>query len=129
MTSTIVESDMLKACSPANDQKIVATSGYLDDKSAIGLRCTNPGTSERPVCGYYLVAEPGGETVFTAFVDQGIGKNQAEAPAAGYSKEDLKIRDDKGSVIKLSDRVKLTGRIRVTPEERFCSMLVDRIER
>lgn len=127
--NAVVEAHLLEACSPSNGGKDVATSGYLDDKSAYGLLCSNPGAAERPSCQYYVLEKPGGETVFAAFIDKGFGKNQAEEPAAGYSKEDLKIRDDKGSVIAFSDRVKLTGRISVTPEGRFCSMLVDRIER
>jgi hypothetical protein len=125
----VVQVHLLDACSPANGGKDVTVSGYLDDKGGAGVLCTNPGTADRLTCGYAVLTNPGGEKVFSAFVNQGMGKNQGEKPAAGYKKEDIKIRDDKGSVISLSDKVKLTGKMTVFAERRGCVMTVDKIER
>ena len=127
--NAVVEAHLLEACSPANGGKDVAVSGYLDDKGGTGVVCTNPGTADRLTCGYAVLTDPGGEKVFSAFIDQGMGKNQGEKPAAGYKKEDIKIRDDKGSVISLSDKVKLTGKMTVLADRRGCYMAVDKIER
>jgi hypothetical protein len=124
-----VEANLLDACSPTNIGKDVATSGYLDDKGGSGLLCSNPGTTDRPTCGYAVLTDPGGEKVFSAFIDQGIGKNRGEKPPAGYKKEDLKIRDDKGDLISLSNKVKLTGKMTVLAERGGCYMAVDKIER
>src|SRR6478736_293711 len=99
-----VELQPADVCSSDNAGKYVSTSGYLDDKDEAGLMCTNPGSS-RMTCRYSVLANPGGAEVFSAFIEQGKSKNQAEKPSTGYRREDLKIRDDNGSMISLSDRV------------------------
>ncbi len=123
-----VQVSLLDACLPANGGKDVTTSGYLGDKEGSGVLCTNPG-ADRMTCGYAVLTDPDGEKVFSAFVDQGNSKNQAEKPPSGYKKEDIKIRDDKGSVISLSDKVKLTGKMTTFDSGRGCVMAVDKIER
>ena len=125
----VVEVSLVDACSPANADKVVVTSGYLADKAGTGVLCTNPGTSDRPTCGYAVLTSPDGLSAFAAFIDQGIGKNKGEKPAAGYKNDDIKIRDDKGDVISLSDKVKLTGKMTYLSELRRCTMTVDKIER
>ena len=123
-----VEAHLLEACAPANGGKVVTTSGYLGDKGGTGIMCSNPGAVPM-TCGYSVLIGPDGEKVFSAFIEQGFSRNQAEKLAAGYKEEDIKIRDDKGSLISLSDKVKLTGRVTVLAERRGCFMAVDRIER
>lgn len=124
--NAVVQANLLDACSTANQGKNVTTSGYLDDGN--GLMCSNPGAA-RMTCGYSVLTNPGGSKVFSAFINNGSGANQAEKMPAGYKKEDLKIHDDKGSVITLSDKVKLTGKMTVLADRRGCSMDVDKIER
>ncbi len=123
-----VQASLLDACLPANGGKDVTTSGYLGDKGGSGVLCTNPG-ADRMTCGYAVLTDPDGEKVFSAFIDQGKSKNQAEKPPSGYKKEDIKIRDDKGSVISLSDKVRLTGKMTTFDSGRGCVMAVDKIER
>ena len=122
-----LEASILDVCSPDNQNKDVSTSGYLDDGKE-GLLCSNPG-AERMSCGYSVLTNPRGPKVSSAFIDQGSGANQGEKPAAGYKKEDLKIHDNKGSLVSLSDRVKLTGKMTVLAERRGCIMIVDKIEK
>lgn len=126
---SVVEVSLVDACSPANAEKIVTTSGYLADKAGTGVLCSNAGSTDRPTCGYALLTSPDGLSAFAVFIEQGIGKNKGEKPAAGYKPEDIKIRDDKGEVISLSDKVKLTGKMTYLPELRRCTMTVERIER
>jgi hypothetical protein len=122
-----IQVSLLEVCSENNQDKDVTTSGYLDDGKN-GLLCSNPG-AKRMSCGYSVLTNPGGPKVFSAFIDNGSGANQGEKPAAGYKKEDIKVHDDKGSVISLSDKVKLTGKMMVLADRRGCTMTVDKIER
>jgi hypothetical protein len=48
---------------------------------------------------------------------------------SGYKKEDIKIRDNAGNVINLSDKVKLTGEMNVTPDQKVCFLNVTKIEK
>ena len=124
---TAVQVNLLEVCSPDNQDKDVTASGYLDDGEK-GLLCSNPG-AKRMSCGYSVLTNPGGPKVFSAFIDNGNGANQAEKMPAGYKKEDIKVRDEKASVISLADKVKLTGRMTVLANRMGCSMEVDKIER
>ena len=122
-----VEVNLLDACAPANGGKVVTTSGYLGDKGGTGVMCSNPG-AQPMTCGYSVLTGPDGEKVFSAFIVQGYSRNQAEKPEAGYKKEDIKIRDEKGSLISLSAKMRLTGMMTVLAERRGCWMAVDKIE-
>jgi len=118
--------DIGNICATDNDKKYVSTSGYLDDRGSIF--CSNIGGG-RLDCGLDVVASPGGSKVFSADIEEGSSADEIEKLASGYKKEDIKIHDDKGAVINLSDKVKLTGKMTLTPDGSVCFMTVDKIER
>jgi hypothetical protein len=124
-TKEAVPVDLANVCSADNEKKYVSTSGYLDDKG--GVFCSNIGG--RMDCGFAVLPEPGGEKKFSADIEQGSGADEVEKLDRGYKKEDIKIHDDKGVVINLSDKVKLTGQMSITPDGSVCFMKVDKIER
>jgi hypothetical protein len=121
-----VQIDIKDICSPDNEKKYVTTSGFLDDKG--GVFCSNIG-SGRMNCGFAVLANAGGDKVFSADIEQGSGSSEVEKMEKSYKKEDIKIHDDKGAVIALSDKVKLTGEMSITPDRSVCFMTVDKIER
>jgi hypothetical protein len=121
-----VQVDIKDICSPDNEKKYVSTSGYLDDKG--GVFCSNIG-SGRMNCGFAVLANAGGDKVFSADIQEGSGADEVEKLERSYKKEDIKIRDDKGQVISLSDKVKLIGEMSITAERSVCFMTVDKIER
>ena len=125
-TKDAVPMDISSICSADNEKKYVSTSGYLDDRGSIF--CSNIG-SGRMNCGMDVVADPGGKKVFSADIEQGSSADEIEKLESGYKKEDIKIHDDKGAVISLSDRVKLTGQMSITPDGSVCFMTVDKIEK
>ena len=118
--------DIGNICAADNEKKYVSTSGYLDDRGSIF--CSNIGGG-RLNCGMDVVTSPGGKKVFGADIEEGSGADEIEKLASGYKKEDIKIHDDKGAVISLSDKVKLTGQMSIAPDGSVCFMKVDRIER
>ena len=121
-----VQIDIKDICTPDNEKKYVTTSGYLYDKG--GVFCSNIG-SGRMNCGFTVLANPGGDKVFSADIEQGSGADEVEKLERSYKKEDIKIRDDKREVINLSEKVKLTGEMSITPDRSVCFMTVDKIER
>src|SRR5690349_18110283 len=104
--------DIGNICAADNEKKYVSTSGYLDDRGSIF--CSNIGGG-RLDCGLDVVASPGGSKVFSADIEQGSSADEIEKLESGYKKGDIKIHDDKGAVISLSDKVKLTGQMSITP--------------
>ena len=118
--------DISGICAADNEKKYVSTSGYLDDRGSIF--CSNIGGG-RMNCGMDVVASPGGAKVFSADIEDGGSADEIEKLESGYKKEDIKIHDDKGAVISLSDKVKLTGQMSITPDGSVCFMTVDKIER
>ena len=125
-TKEAVPVDIANICAADNKKKYVSTSGYLDDRGSIF--CSNIGGG-RLNCGMDVVAGPGGKKVFGADIEQGSGADEIEKLASGYKKEDIKVHDDKGAVIGLSDKVKLTGQMSIAPDGSVCFMTVDKIER
>jgi len=125
-TKNAVPVDIANICAADNEKKYVSTSGYLDDRGSIF--CSNIGGG-RLNCGMDVVANPGGNKVFSADIEQGSGADEIEKLESSYKKEDIKVHDDKGAVISLSDKVKLTGQMSITPDGSVCFMTVDKIER
>jgi hypothetical protein len=125
-TKEAVPVEITNICAADNEKKYITTQGYLDDRG--GVFCSNIG-SGRMNCGFSVLAASGGERVFSADIEQGSGADQVEKMEKSYKKEDIKIHDDKGAVINLSDKVKLTGQMSITPDGKVCLMTVDKIER
>jgi hypothetical protein len=95
-----------KACSEANEKKYIEVSGYLDDKG--GVFCSNIGGG--PVrCGFKLLEQPSSEKGFSADIARGTSANNVEELKSGYQRSDIKIHDNNGNVINLSDKVRVTG--------------------
>ena len=129
-TKNAVPVELSNVCSIDNEKKYISTSGFLEDKG--GVFCSN--TGGRMDCGFAVMAAPGGDKVFSADIEQGSGANEVEKMERGYKKEDIKIHDNSGTVIKLSsDKVTLTGEMSIAPAAPggvgVCFMKVDKIER
>ena len=118
--------DISKICAADNEKKYVVTSGFLDDKGSIF--CSNIGGG-RLDCKLDVTAAPGAAKAFGADVEQGNGSNQIEKLPGGYKREDIKIHDNAGNIINLSDKVKLTGQMSILPDGSVCFMEVDKIEK
>jgi hypothetical protein len=118
--------ELSKICSPDNEKKYMVTSGYLDDRGSIF--CSNIGGG-RLDCGMDVIANPGGIKVFGADIEQGTGADEIEKLPSGYKKEDIKIHDNGGNVINLSDKLTLTGQMSIAPDGSVCFMEVDKIEK
>ena len=121
-----VSVELSKICSPDNEKKYVVTGGYLDDRGSIF--CSNIGGG-RLDCSLDVVADSGGTKVFGADIEQGSSADEIEKLPSGYKKEDIKIHDNGGSIINMSDKVKLTGQMSIAPDGSVCFMEVDKIER
>jgi len=125
-SKTAVPVDISKVCAPDNEKKYVQTSGFIDDKGSIF--CSNIGGG-RLDCSLDVTASPGGNRVFGAEIEQGSGASEIEKLPSGYKKEDIKIHDNSGNVIKLSDKVNLTGQMSIAPDGSVCFMEVDKIDK
>lgn len=112
-------------CKIANEKKQVEISGYLDDKG--GVFCSN--TGGRMECGFTLLESPQNGKSVRVDIEQGSGSNAVEKLERGYKREDIKIRDAAGNIVGLSDRVKVTGKMNVMPDESFCFIQVEKIEK
>lgn len=126
--TTGVPTEFAKACDVENDKKHIEVSGILEDRK--GIFCSN--TSGRMECGYKLVQNAGDEKGLSSDIAVGSGSNAAEKPEKGYKIEDLKIRDNAGNLIKLGDKVSLTGKLTTAPnaanpEHSVCYLQVNKI--
>ena len=121
-----VQVDISKICAPDNEKKYVRTTGFLDDKGSVF--CSNIGGG-RMDCGFDVIAAPGGTRVFGGDIEEGSGANKIEKLESGYKREDIKIHDNSGNIIKLSDKVTLTGEMSIAPDGSVCFMEVDKIEK
>lgn len=124
-SKTAVPVDFSNACKIENEKKYVQISGYLDDKG--GVFCSN--TGGRMDCGFTLTEKPKDEKGIRVEIEQGNGANEIGKLERGYKLEDIKIFDNSGSAIKLSDKVKIAGEMNVMPDGSFCFIEADRIER
>ena len=125
-TKTATPIAISKICAADNEKKYASTSGYLDDKGSIF--CSNIGGG-RMDCKLDVIASPGGARVFGADIEQGSRASEIEELPSGYKREDIKIHDHSGNVIKLSDKVTLTGQMSIAPDGSVCFMEVDKIEK
>ncbi|HEV8096253.1 MAG TPA: hypothetical protein VGP71_11020 [Burkholderiales bacterium] len=114
-----------KACALENDKKIVAVSGFLSP--GVSVFCSNHGG--RMECGFTFAETADAKKGFSADIEQGSGANTVDKLKSGYRREDVKIRDSAGNVINLAEKVKLTGKMNVTPDLSVCFLQVTKIER
>lgn len=118
------------ACNPENNKKYIEVSGFLDEKG--GIFCSN--TSGPLECGFKLFNEPGDAKYISSDITVGSWSNNVEKPASGYKREEIKIWDNKGELVKLGERVKLTGEITAVADKTaqdgvVCYLKVSKIER
>ena len=118
--------ELSKACSTDYDKKYVEVGGFLDDKG--GVFCSNIGGGDVK-CGFKLLESPGGEKAMSADIVQGTWANNVEKLERGYKREDIKIRDNSGNIINMADKVRLTGTMMNTPDQKVCLIKVDKIEK
>ena len=118
--------DASKICAAENEKKYVVTSGFLDDRGS--TFCSNIGGA-RMDCSFDVVSSAGAPRIFGADIEEGSGANQIEKLPSSYKKEDIKIHDNGGGLIKLSDKVTLTGQMSIAPDGSVCFMEVDKIEK
>jgi hypothetical protein len=114
-----------KACALENEKKIVAVSGFLSP--GVSVFCSNHGG--RMECGFTFAETADAKKGFSADIEQGSGANTVDKLKSGYRREDVKIRDSAGNVINLAEKVKLTGKMNVTPDLSVCFLQVTKIER
>ena len=123
--AVIVVSSIFAACSktavPVDISKVCAAK-YDDQYPHV----TGGGRLD---CSLDVIATPGGNRVFGAEIEQGSGASEIEKMPSGYKKEDIKIHDNSGNVIKLSDKVNLTGEMSIASDGSVCFMEVDKIEK
>ena len=119
-------------CQPENNGKYVTVNGYFDvDDFTI---CRDRNNSGRIACLMRLREKAGDAKSFGAFIDEGGGANQMEELKRDFQLEDIKIHANDGALIALSDRVKVTGGIEITPLKsqpgtNACSIAVEKIEK
>jgi hypothetical protein len=112
-------------CGVENEKKYVETSGFLD--SGGGVYCSN--RSGRMECSFNFKESPTGEKKISAYLERGSSANTVEELKSGFKREDIKIRDNGGSVINLAEKVKVTGEMNVTPDGKVCFINVTKIEK
>lgn len=114
-----------KACDAMNNGKLIQVPGYLSEKG--GMWCRNfSGTTK---CGLKLLENPGSEASISIDVAQGSSANSIEKLERSYNPEDVKIHANDGSVINLNDKVKVSGEMLISPENKVCIMDVSKIEK
>src|SRR3954453_12111046 len=87
------------ACDPGNDGKYLQIPGYIADDGSVF--CSNIGTS-KVQCGFILIDSPGSKNKIKVDIDEGSGANSVTKLESGYSKADIKIRDNDGKEIALN---------------------------
>jgi hypothetical protein len=112
-------------CHDADDGKYVAITGYLTDGGS--LYCSN--TGGRMDCNFTLTEKPDGGAKILASIEQGSGASSVEDFGDSYKKSDLKIHDNSGGMVKVGDKVTLTGKFSVIPGGSSCFITVDKIEK
>ena len=80
-------------------------------------------------CGLDLVGSLGGKRIFGADIEEGTGANQIEKLPSGYKDEDIKIHDNSGGLINMSNKVTVTGQMSIAPDGSVCFMEIDKIEK
>jgi hypothetical protein len=114
------------ACNPANEKKYVEIAGFLDD--GVGVFCSNIGGG-RMECSFTLKENSSNEKGINVYLEEGSSSNEVEKLEKNYKKENIKIRANDGSLVRLEQRVKLTGEMNVTPDASTCFLKVTKIEK
>ena len=124
-TGTPVE--YAKACTAENDKKYIEVTGFLSPRRSVF--CSNTGGG--PVrCGVNLLETADSEKDnLSADIERGSGANNIEEVKGSFKKEDIKIRDNSGSLINLADKVSVTGKLNKIPEKEQCYLTVYKIEK
>jgi hypothetical protein len=112
-------------CHVEDDGKYVAITGYLTDGGSV--YCSD--TGGRMDCNLTLTEKPDGDAKILASVAQGTGKSSIEDFGSSYKKSDLKIHDNSGGMVKIGDKVTLTGKFSVIPDGSSCFITVDKIDK
>jgi hypothetical protein len=112
-------------CNEADDGKYVAITGYLTDEGS--LYCSN--TGGRMDCNFRLTEKPDGGAKIIASIAQGSGKSSVEDFEGSYKKSDLKIHDNSGGMVKIGDKVTVTGKYSAAPGGSSCFITVDKIDK
>lgn len=118
-----------KACDRSNDQKVIEVKGFLDDDGSVF--CSNTGGPY--TCGFKLKKKSDGNEKISTYVEVGNGANSVEKIERGYTREDIKIRNNEGNVIDLSKKVTVTGTLKswedkTSPEGGGCFLNAAKIE-
>ncbi len=125
-SKTAIPVEIGNICAVDNEKKYLSTVGFLDDRGSIF--CSNIGGG--PVrCGVDVIAHAGGKKAFGADIEQGSSASEIEKLESGYKGSDIKVHDNSGAITKLTDKVKLTGQMSITPDGSVCFMTVDKIEK
>lgn len=120
-----VPMEFTKACAVESEKKTVEIGGFLS--AGVSVMCTN--RSGRMECGFRFTETPGASKGMTAYIAQGSGANSVEKLKSGYRRADIKIRDHAGNLINLDEKVKITGKMSVTPDLSVCFIDATKIER
>lgn len=113
-------------CNASDDTKYVKVTGYLTDEGSVF--CSNIGGG-RMECNFTLTEKPDGGAKIGAAIAQGSGANSVEEFGSSYKKEDLKIHDNSGGLVKIGDKLTLTGKYNALPDGSHCFLTVDKIEK
>ena len=124
-TESGIPMEFSKACVAENDKKVVEMNGFLS--AGVSVYCSN--RAGRMECGFNLHETPGTGRGIGADIEQGSGANSVEKLKSSYRREDIKIRDSAGNVINLADKVKVTGKLSVSPDAKACFIQVRTIQR
>lgn len=122
-----VPTEYARACSTEMDKKYIEVSGFLDDSKSVF--CSNTGGG--PVrCGFSLKETPASEKItLSADIERGTSANNVEELKSGYKREDIKIHGNDGSLVNLSEKVKITGQVNFVPGSERCYITVSKIEK
>lgn len=127
------------ACDAANKDKEISVEGYIASGKQVPCQWLLEATRR---CAFMFLSKPGEvEKGFIVYFSEGKDSNQIETPESGTGKktttvfkpDEVKIKSGNGSVITPQDKIKVTGKVRITEgstsTETICSVHVDRIEK
>ncbi len=125
-----IPTEFANACSLENDGRTLEVSGVLEPRTMV--YCSN--RSGRMECPFDLLQAAGSDKKFSADIEVGSGANTVDEIQKGFKKEDLKVRDNDGSLVAFgTDKLKLTGKLSVAPAapggQGVCFMKVYKIEK
>jgi hypothetical protein len=119
------------ACDVGNDGKYLEVVGYIVDQG--NVFCSNAG-GDPVTCGFKFVQKLGDDQGFSADIVMGSSADEVEKLPSSYKPEDIKIRDHTGALIKLTDKVKLTGKLSTVKDpsnsaNNVCFLTVAKLEK